>query len=98
MSQGVLILPQNLDLMAASVLHSDVLARRGRPLAIDASNVQRFGGLCLQILLSAKREWDASGYAFEIAARSRDFDECARLMGADALFGLTAATEAGARM
>ena len=93
-----LTLPQNLDLVAAGVLRQDILARRGKALAIDASNVQRFGGLCLQVLIAAKREWDASGHAFQVSARSRDFDECARLMGAGALFDLKTTAEAGARM
>jgi chemotaxis protein CheX len=93
-----LTLPQNLDLVAAGVLRQDLLARRGKPLEIDAANVQRFGGLCLQVLIAAKREWDAAGQTFQIKAQSRDFEECARLMGAGALFGLANAAEAGARM
>jgi chemotaxis protein CheX len=98
MPQGTLTLPQNLDLVAAGVLRQDLLALRGAPIVIDAGNVQRFGALCLQVLVAAKREWDAAGYAFQVTARSRDFEESARLMGASALFGLTMMAEAGARM
>ena len=95
---ATLTLPQNLDLVAAGVLRQDLLARRGAPLSIDAGNVQRFGGLCLQILVAAKREWQAAGHGFQFAACSPDFEESARLMGADTVFGLTAAADAGARM
>lgn len=57
----VLKLVPVLDLNAAEPLKAELLARRGADLTIDASAVDRLGGLCLQVLLSAKRTWQADG-------------------------------------
>lgn len=86
--QAELVLSPNMDLMAAGALREDLIARRGSPLAINAGGVQRFGGLCLQVLISAKREWDAASVPFSFTERSRDFDESVRLMGAMKSLGL----------
>ena len=42
-----------LDLKAAGPLRGALLERRGHPLELDAADVQRLGGLCLQVLLAA---------------------------------------------
>lgn len=81
-------LPHTLDLTAAAELRDDLTARRGAPLEIDASAVRRCGALCLQVLVAAKRDWDGAGQAFRFAARSDEFDEAIRLMGARPLLGL----------
>lgn len=85
---SVLALPHTLDLTAAAELRDDLAARRGAPLAIDASAVRRCGALCLQVLVAAKRDWESAGHAFAFAARSAEFDEAVRLMGARGLLGL----------
>lgn len=73
-------LPQMLDLSAAAPLQQTLLAARGSPIVIDASQVERLGALCLQVLLAAKATWRADGHAFAIAAPSAAFLEGVRLM------------------
>jgi chemotaxis protein CheX len=52
-----LVLAEVLDLKAAGGLHMEILARRGQDLSIDASQVRRLGGQCLQVLLAAFSAW-----------------------------------------
>ena len=78
-------LAENLDLNAAAPLRGALLQARGAALDMDASGVQRLGGLCLQVLLSAEATWATDGYPFVISATSPAFAEGARRMGAHAL-------------
>ena len=71
----VLKLVPVLDLNAAEPLKADLLARRGVDLTIDASAVDRIGGLCLQVLLSAKRTWQADGVNLKLEPLSDAFAE-----------------------
>ena len=75
-------LPQNLDLGAAGPLWSDMCAARGQPLELDASGVERVGGLCLQVLLAAQAQWRVDGIAFAVTNPSAAFADGVRLMGA----------------
>jgi len=52
-------LPAKLDLSAANDLARDLLARRGAALTLDASGVTHVGTPGLQILLSARKTWEA---------------------------------------
>ncbi len=54
---SVLPLPEYLELSAATPLARALLERRGAPIVLDASSVQRLGAQCIQVLLSAKRTW-----------------------------------------
>ncbi|GGE11673.1 hypothetical protein GCM10011390_33490 [Aureimonas endophytica] len=74
-------LPAILDIKAAASLHEAVLARRGADLVLDASQVQRLGGQCLQILCGAVAAWQDEGRAVTIAAPSRNFEEGLALLG-----------------
>jgi len=65
-----LMLDPILDLKAASPLAQALLARRGGDLRIDAGAVERLGGQCLQVLLSARATWEADGHAFRIGPMS----------------------------
>jgi len=82
----LLPLPKVMDLSAAKHLAADLLAARGQPVALDASYVQRVGGLCLQVLLSARRTWAADQVAFEIVNPAPAFMKCMAQLGA---FGFT---------
>jgi chemotaxis protein CheX len=42
---------------------------------LDGAAVERLGGLCLQVLLSASRTWAEDGRPFAIAPISDDFTE-----------------------
>lgn len=59
-----------LDLREAAPLTERLLANRGRDLEIDASEVQRLGAQCLQVLLAARQAWSADGKRFVVAAPS----------------------------
>jgi len=56
-------------------LKAELLARRGQPVTLDASNVERLGGLCLQVLLSARKTWAADGVDLTITPQSQGFSE-----------------------
>jgi chemotaxis protein CheX len=71
-----------LDLNAAKALKSDFVERRGQPISVDASQVQRLGGLCLQVLIAARRAWAADGLTMTIAPQSSAFAQALRLFGA----------------
>lgn len=75
-------LPAILDLKAAAALRQDFLARKGRPVEVDASAVQRLGGLCLQVILAARASWAADDQPFAIINPSPRFDEDLTLFGA----------------
>ena len=57
MEVSVLQLPTVLDAAAAQTLKGELLARRGAPVALDGSGVERMGALSLQILLAAANAW-----------------------------------------
>ena len=75
-------LPAVLDLRAAAPLAAELLSRRGKPLTIDAAAVERLGGQCLQVLLSARNTWLADGQAFRIQNASTAFTESLGALGA----------------
>ncbi|ACB97174.1 STAS domain-containing protein [Beijerinckia indica] len=74
-------LPAILDLRAATPLASELLGCRGRDLIIDAAKVQRIGGQCLQVLLSAVATWQADEIPLSIRNPSPDFLEAVELLG-----------------
>jgi chemotaxis protein CheX len=78
-------LPEILDLKAAAPLRSDLLAARGGPIELDASHVQRLGGLCLQVLMSAQRSWATDGKALRVIDMSTDFADGLALFGVPSL-------------
>jgi chemotaxis protein CheX len=81
METQTLRLPEFLDLTAATPLKAELCARRGAPLELNASGVQRIGGLSLQILLAAATAWRMDGHLLQIVDPSAAFTEGLRLMG-----------------
>ena len=77
-----LTLPAFMDLRAAGTLARDLLALRGRPISLDASAVERLGGLGLQVLLSARLTWQADRNSFALVEASEAFLADCALMGA----------------
>lgn len=73
LNAGHLELPAVLDLRAAKPLADALLAVIGKPLTLDASKVEKLGGQCVQVLLSAAKTWDAHGGDLEIADPSPAF-------------------------
>lgn len=82
----VLCLAEVLDLRAAAPLAADLAASRGLEVELDASQVRRLGGQCLQILLSAQAFWEADDIRFRIVSPSAEFTDGLALLGAAALF------------
>lgn len=82
----VLVLEPSLGLKEAMPLKAALMERRGQPVDVDASNVQRLGGLCLQVLLAARRMWANDHQPLTIKAPSDAFGEAVRLFGAATQF------------
>ncbi|MFD2238181.1 STAS domain-containing protein [Aureimonas populi] len=74
-------LPAILDLRAAAPLAGKLLALRGQPLALDASKVERIGGQCLAVLISAARTWKADEETLTLEAPSDEFVAGLSLLG-----------------
>ncbi len=85
-------LPQILDLGAATPLWANLNGVRGQALHLDASDVERLGGLCLQVLLAAQAQWRTDGVDFSIVNSSAAFAEGVRLMAANDLLPQEAAS------
>jgi chemotaxis protein CheX len=75
-----------LDLKAAAPLKAALMERRGHPLEIDAADVQRMGGLCLQVLLAAAAAWRTDGMSLRVGPRSEAFLDALRIFGGEAAF------------
>jgi len=80
-TQATLRLAKVLDLAAAAPLKEELTQFRGRSALLDASDVQRLGTQCAQVLLSARRTWLAEGQAFEIKDASEAFLEGLNRLG-----------------
>lgn len=74
-------LPEILDIRAASPLAAEILGARGRQLTIDASNVQKVGAQCVQVLLSARATWLADGASLTISHPSEALIEALQTLG-----------------
>ncbi|RIJ13793.1 STAS domain-containing protein [Henriciella mobilis] len=74
-------LPDDLSGVFCEALKADLLARRGQPLELDASNVVRCGGQAVQLLVSAKRSWASDGQPFAIVNPEADFIRIVQLTG-----------------
>lgn len=77
-----------LDLSASANLRAQILEHRGQDLDLDASNVERLGGLCLQVLLSAQQTWTADQKTLRLVNISRTCRDSLSLAQASAAFGL----------
>ena len=75
-------LPAVLDLAQAEPLKAALLPMRGQSVVIDASRVERLGGLCLQVLISAQQSWARDGHSLKIDAVSREFADQWNAFGA----------------
>jgi len=78
---ATLRLAKVLDLAAAATLKEELAQFRGRSAIVDASDVQRLGTQCAQVLLSAQRTWLAESQPFEIKNASEAFREGLNRLG-----------------
>ncbi len=79
---NVLVLPEVMDLRAAGQLTQRILGFQGRALTLDASAVERIGGLCLQVLLSARLSWAVDRLPLTVMNPSQAFVDGLELFGA----------------
>mgnify|MGYP002781227258 CR=1 FL=1 len=82
---ATLTLPAVLDLQQAGPLRDQLLALRGQSVTIDGSAVERLGGLCLQILISAQKTWARDGLSLVIDQVSEPFVQQWEAFGASDL-------------
>ncbi len=82
-SAHILKLNPVLDLNEAVGLHGQLLAMRGRDLVIDASDVQRCGTQCVQVLMSAARTWEEDQKSYRMTGVSDAFGKTMQLIGID---------------
>ena len=80
---GGMTLPSELDIKAAAPLAASLIAARGADLALNASQVERVGAQCLQVLLSAVATWSADGQELTIAEPSPAFSDAIATAGLD---------------
>ena len=76
-------LASELDIKAAAPLAAGLIAARGADLVLDASQVERVGAQCLQVLLSAAATWSADGQELAIEQPSAAFADAVRIAGLD---------------
>ena len=76
-------LPAVLDLQQAEPLRAELLGLRGQSVVIDGSAVERLGGLCLQVLISAQKTWASDGHVMTLDQVSEAFADQWNMFGAD---------------
>ena len=79
---GPVVLPAVLDLAAAAPLLQALKARQGAAVTLEAGEVRRLGGQCLQVLLCARRSWAEEGHGFRVLDPSPAFSDALALFGA----------------
>ncbi len=80
---ATIALAEVLDLKAATALAGELLAARGGDVSLDGSAVQRLGGQCLQVIMSAHATWNKEGASLQIINPSHDLIESLELLGVD---------------
>lgn len=74
---------------AAPDLYKQLTEHRQDTIVLDASKVEQIGVLCMQILASAAKTWQAEDTGFEVIDPSAAFLESVQLAGIDpALVGV----------
>ncbi|QXX75396.1 STAS domain-containing protein [Methylovirgula sp. HY1] len=76
-----LLLPMDLDAVAAASLFEVLSTMVGHDVTIDGSRVEQIGGLCLQILLAAVSTWKVDGAVLEFTNLSLDLVAGLELLG-----------------
>ena len=82
-AEETIALPETLDLVAAKPLAETLLSMRGSDVRIDASQVTRMGGQCVQVLLSAVATWRGDRAILKVVSPSPEFIGGLKLLGVD---------------
>jgi chemotaxis protein CheX len=64
---NVLKLPATMDAARARAVFEDLSTRRGTPLIVDASEVEKASALAIEVLIAGERQWRSDGLRFELA-------------------------------
>ncbi len=78
---NLLELGEKLATDAAEEMYQSLLRMRGQDVSVSATRVKHIGGLCLQVLLAARQQWQADNRAFEVAGASDEFEAGLILLG-----------------
>ena len=87
-NQNGLMLASTLDVAAAMPLATELLALRGRLLSVNASQVQRLGAQCAQVLLAAHSTWSGDDIPLSFVDPSPAFRESLTIPGLGEAFEL----------
>lgn len=82
-ASGNLKLASVLDLNEATTLHGKLMSMRGSNIVVDASDVERAGVQCFQVLVAAARAWEADKKTFTVDKASDAFVRTLQLTGID---------------
>ena len=82
-ANGTLKLSPVLDLNEATALHGKLISMRGTNIAIDASQVERLGVQCAQVLIAGARAWQADKKSYVVEKSSDAFAKTMQLIGID---------------
>lgn len=74
-------LPARLDASCIDNLMTSIKAARGKPLSLDARELNYIGGLGTQALLVTVKTWNADRQPIQIANASDEFRESMALLG-----------------
>ena len=76
-------LPTELDIKAATPLATELIAARGKDVAVNAAQVEKVGAQCLQVLLSAAATWASDGHELALEEPSPAFADAIAIAGLD---------------
>ena len=82
-ASGSLKLSPVLALTEASALHGTLMSMRGRHVTIAASEVERVGVQCVQVLIAGARAWKADKKSYVVDKSSDAFAKTMQLIGID---------------
>ncbi|WCR00330.1 STAS domain-containing protein [Paracoccus aestuarii] len=75
-------LPETFDRKAVSAFARTLLDHRGADAVLDASQVRRMGTLAVEMLISARKQWQADGRSLTIREASDPFLTTLEAVGA----------------
>ncbi|MGY6632361.1 MAG: STAS domain-containing protein [Alkalilacustris sp.] len=81
-----IVLPARMDPAAAEELAEALEHLRGAPVILDGAAVDRPGGLFLQLLAIAAKQWNADGVPFQLSAPSPSLEDALTLLDLASLF------------
>jgi len=75
-------LPETMDRKAVLALQRTLLDQRGADAVLDASQVRRMGGLAIEMLIAARKQWQSDGKTLSIRDASDQFVTALEAVGA----------------